>query len=390
MAVSPVPPDPDPAVVWAAVLAEEGVGPARIATWWSAHGSLREALIAARRGRAAGVSPDVAAALKRGTRDAALRRADHDVRRWRAAHDALLALGDPDYPLALAQLAGPPPLLFVRGRLPEAVLAPPGLPRAVAVVGTRRPTAWASAFAHDLARDLARADVAVVSGLALGVDGAAHRGALEGIRDAVRAGTIAVLAGGLDAVHPPHHERLAARIREAGAVVSEAPPGVRPRRGSFPRRNRIVVGLSALLAVVEAPFRSGVAHSVRAAVGADRDVFVVPQRPDTAVGRAAAALIRDGAGPLTGARDLLQALGIAPAAGGDRTALPDDATERAIVLRLREHGPAHEDGLADCAPSPLALLATLGRLEADGQIARDAAGRWRARSDVANVLVDRT
>ena len=385
MAASPVPSDPDPAVVWAAVRTEHGVGPARIAAWWHAHGSLRDALIAARRGRAAGVLPDVAAALKRGTRDAALRRADREVRRWRAEHDALLAFGTPDYPPALAQLAGPPPLLFVRGRLPEAVLAPPGLPRAVAVVGTRRPSAWASAFAHDLARDLALADVAVVSGLALGVDGAAHRGALEGIRDPGRAGTIAVLAGGLDVVHPPHHERLAARIREAGALVSEEPPGVRPQPGSFPRRNRIVVGLAALLAVVEAPFRSGVAHSVRAALGADRDVYVVPQRPDTVVGRAAAALIRDGAGPLTGARDLLGALSIPSAADAGAAALPDDEVQRAIVLRLREHGPAHEDGLAAYAPTPLSLLAALGRLEADGRIARDAVGRWRSRDHVANV-----
>jgi DNA processing protein len=380
-----VAPDPEAAVVWAALLAEAGVGPVRIAAWWRAHGSLREALSAARHGRAAGVPPDVASALRRGTRDAALRRADRHVRRWRASHDALLALGEPGYPPALAQLAGPPPLLFVRGRVPAAVLDPPGLPRAVAVVGTRRPSAWATGFAHDLALELGRADVSVVSGLALGVDAAAHRGALEGTRDPVRSGTIAVLAGGLDVVHPPHHDRLAARIREAGALVSEQPPGVRPQRGSFPRRNRIVVGLSALLAVVEAPFRSGVAHSVRAALGADRDVFVVPQRPDRDVGRAAAALIRDGAGLLTGAGDLLQALGIAPAPAADRTDLPDDPIERTIVLRLRDHGPAHEDGLAACAPSPLALLAALGRLEADGRIARDALGRWRSRDGVANV-----
>jgi DNA processing protein len=385
VAASTVPPDPDPAVVWAAVLAQEGVGPTRIAAWRRAHASLREALEAARSGRAQGVAPDVAAALRRGTRDGALRRAEHAVRRWRAHHDALLALGAPGYPPALAQLVAAPPLLFVHGRLPRAVLEPPGLPRAVAVVGTRRASPWATAFARDLGRDLARADVSVVSGLALGVDGAAHRGALEGTRDPVRSGTIAVLAGGLDAVHPPHHERLAARIRQAGALVSEDPPGVRPRRGSFPRRNRIVVGLSAALAVVEAPFRSGVAHTVRAALDADRDIFVVPHRPDSVVGRAAAALLRDGAGPLTGGHDLLAALGVAPPPDAGAGRLPDDAVGRAIVARLRDDGPAHEDGLIACAPSPLALLAALGRLEAGGWIARDTAGRWRSRDDVANV-----
>lgn len=368
------------------MLAEPGVGPARAAAWLRAHGSLPEALAAARRGRVAGVAPTVGAALARGTRDEALRRAEREVRRWRAAHDALLALDDRGYPPALAQLSDPPPLLFVRGRLPDVVFRSDGLPRAVAVVGTRRPGPWATAFAHDLARDLARADVTVVSGLALGIDGAAHRGALAGTRDPLRAGTVAVLAGGLDVVHPPHHERLAARIAEAGALVSEQPPGRAPHRGSFPVRNRIVVGLAAALAVIEAPFRSGVAHSVRVAAEAGRDLFVVPQRPDAVVGRAAAALLRDGAAPLTGARDLLDALGDPPVAGGaDRSALPADPTQRAIVRRLRRDGTAHEDGLTDCAASPLALLAALGRLEADGRIARDAAGRWRARTDMAIV-----
>ena len=371
-------PDPEAAVLWASVHERPGVGPVRAAAWLAASASLRDAVAAARRGRVEGVDPRAAHELRAAVDDAALRRADQRVRRWRRSGVAVLGLGGPDYPEALTHLPDPPPLLFVRGRLPATLTRRDGLPRAVAVVGTRGAEAWATAFARDLGRDLARAGVVVVSGLALGVDGAAHRGAVQAGADG--APTVAVLAGGLDRVHPPHHAGLADAIASDGALVSEHPPGVTPTRGSFPRRNRIMVALSALLAVIQAPFRSGVQHSVTRAAQLGRDLWVVPDRPESEFGRAAAALLADGAAPLTRASELLEALGIAPDARAPeeaRTALPDDPLERAIVARMRRDGPLREDDLVDLAPTLLTVLATLSRLDARGWIARDEAGRWR-------------
>lgn len=373
-------PDVDAAVVWAAVRARTDLGPVRAAAWLAAHGSLQDAVAGARRGRAGGVGAARRSALREALADPALRAAEAEVRGWRRTGQHVVGLGGEGYPSALTHLHDPPPLLFVRGRLPAALLAAEGVPRAVAVVGTRAASAWATAFARRLARDLARSGVVVVSGLALGVDGAAHRGAL----DAEAAGgtaTVAVLAGGLDRVHPPHHTGLADAIAASGALVSEYPPGASPHRGSFPRRNRIVVGLAAALAVVQAPFRSGVRHSVATAGEIGRDLWVVPDRPESDVGRAAAALLADGASPLTGADDLLAALGARAhepeVADGALGAVPDDPLERAIVTRIDRDGGLHEDAVMDLGGTVVTLLAALSRLEAGGWIERDEAGRWR-------------
>lgn len=387
MPISPL----DPVVAWTAWLAEPGLGPARAASWLRAHGSLEAGLGDLRRGRVTGVPGGLRGSVRNAFSDAALRRAEAAVASWRSVSSSLVALGTPGYPQALAELTDPPPLLFVRGAMPASLLAGPDVPRAVAVVGTRRATPWGRAFARDLGHDLAAADVVVVSGLALGIDAAAHRGALDGQRRHDRHGTVAVLAGGLDAVHPPAHHQLAERIAERGALLSEHPPGVRPTRGAFPRRNRIVAGLVAAVAVVEAPLRSGVRHTVEVASQAGRDVWVVPRTPDGDIGRAAARLLADGAAPLTGAADLIATLpsrsaedaGDAGEASGlpwaDRPGLSEDPVERSILARLNRDGASDVDALSDCGATLLAVFAALGRLEARRAIERDAVGRWRAR-----------
>ncbi|MBX3070101.1 MAG: DNA-processing protein DprA [Thermomicrobiales bacterium] len=207
---------------------------------------------------------------------------------------------DAEYPRLLAQISGAPPVLYVRGKLlPEDDTA-------VAFVGTRRSTAYGRHVVAKLAGDLAAAGVTVVSGLALGIDGAAHQGALE------RGGrTVAVLAGGVDVIYPSEHRSLAERITASGALISDYPPGTKPDAPHFPARNRLISGLSLATVVVEAPRRSGALITVNFAADQGRDVFVVPSNVDSAAGEGSNRLLRDGARAVTCAADILEDLGLA-------------------------------------------------------------------------------
>lgn len=204
--------------------------------------------------------------------------------RVRGVGARLLTLADAEYPRALRFIYDPPPLLYVRGRLlPEDA-------QAIAVVGARSASPYGIAVAQALSRDLATSGITVVSGLAVGIDGAAHRAAL-------RAGgrTIAVLGCGIDIVYPPGHRRLAEEIAEHGAVVSEFPIGEPPRSFNFPRRNRIVSGLSLGVIVVEAGEHSGSLITARLAAEQGKEVMAVPGQVGTYRTRGTHRLLRDGA-----------------------------------------------------------------------------------------------
>jgi len=211
-----------------------------------------------------------------------------------------VAVGEADYPPLLRRIAGPPPLLAVKGD--AAVLALP----AVSIVGARNASLAGIKMARTLARDLGREGYAIVSGLARGIDAAAHTGGLD-------TGTVAVLAGGLDRPYPPENVALCAEIAERGALVSEMPFGWEPRARDFPRRNRLVAGLSLGLVVVEAAVRSGSLISARLAGEAGRLVFAVPGSPLDPRTAGANGLLKQGATLVTEARDVLAAL--APLAG---------------------------------------------------------------------------
>jgi DNA processing protein len=196
---------------------------------------------------------------------------------------ARLILGcEDDFPRLLAVLDSPPPLIWVWGE--PAILRR----RSVAIVGARAASTAGRRFARDLARELGEAGYVVVSGLARGIDAAAHQGALY-------AGTVAVLAGGVDDIYPPEHSDLVAAIREKGCVVSERPPGFTARAADFPRRNRIISGLSLGVVVVEAEMKSGSLITARLAGEQGRDVFAVPGSPLDPRARGANDLIRQGA-----------------------------------------------------------------------------------------------
>ncbi|HHI82689.1 MAG TPA: DNA-protecting protein DprA, partial [Rhizobiales bacterium] len=217
---------------------------------------------------------------------------------------SFIALGEEDYPFLLRQSDGPPPLICVRGRR-ELLNA-----RSAAIVGSRNASAVGRKLTRTLAHDLGRAGYVTVSGLARGIDTAAHEASLE-------AGTIAVMAGGIDIIYPPENAALYQRICETGLVVTEMTPGVRPQARHFPRRNRIISGLSLGTVVVEAALRSGSLITARLAGEQNREVFAVPGSPLDPRAGGANRLLRDGAHLVTCADDITCVLD-----GLDRQAMP--------------------------------------------------------------------
>lgn len=208
----------------------------------------------------------------------------------------ILALSDPRYPSSLAELADAPVVLYVRGDLQ--VLNDPQL----AIVGSRNPTPSAVETTRELARHLSACGLTITSGLAIGIDGAAHEGALLGGR------TIAVMGTGPDRVYPARHRDLARRIAEQGALITEFPPGTGPRGEHFPRRNRIISALSVGTLVAEAAPRSGSLITARYAAEQGREVFAIPGSIHNPMARGCHALIKDGAKLVETADDILEEL----------------------------------------------------------------------------------
>jgi DNA processing protein len=258
----------------------------------------------------------------------------------------IVTLADSTYPSALLQTEDPPLMLYLMG-LPIETLG-----RAVAVVGSRNPTPQGRENAHRFGRAFAQAGVTVVSGLALGVDGAAHEGALEGARDDLLA-TVAVVGTGLDRVYPKQHHALAHRIAQRGVIVSEYPIGTPPLAENFPRRNRIISALGQGTLVVEAALQSGSLITARLAAEQGKDVFAVPGSIHSTQSRGCHALLRQGAKLVETAQDVLEDLRWVPA-------LPRSAAEAA---EREDHEPgAVEDGLlAAMGYEPVSLDALTAR-----------------------------
>lgn len=298
-----------------------------------------------------------------------------EIEREIAAVEALgaryLLLGREPYPALLAELEAAPPALIVRGD--AGLLARPS----VALVGARNVSAAGVRFARELAHDLAQQGVVVVSGLARGIDTAAHQGALDG-------GTIAVIAGGIDVYYPPENRPLQEAIGSRGLLVAEMPPGTEPRARHFPYRNRIIAGLAQGTVIVEAAPRSGSLITARLAAEAGRDVMAVPGSPLDPRAQGCNLLIRDGATLVQGATDVIETLRpfgrdtvrapIRDYAAGR----PVDASdrERRAVTDLLGPTPVAIDELirlSGLAPSVLQLV--LLELELAGRLERYAGGR---------------
>jgi DNA processing protein len=259
----------------------------------------------------------------------------------------------------------------VRGE-PEALAGP-----CVAVVGARAATLYGLDVARRLAGALASAGVVIVSGLARGIDAAAHEAAL-----AAGGRTVALLACGPDLVYPPEHRRLAERIAERGAVASELPPGAPPRKVHFPLRNRLISGLSRAVVVVEARARSGSLVTARHALDQGIEVLAVPGPVTAATSEGTNALLRDGAAPALSPADVLAAAGLAAACaqtpGSPAPGAALAAPASAILAALRQR-PATRDELGRrLALAPGALSVALLELELAGRVAEDRDGRLRA------------
>ena len=266
----------------------------------------------------------------------------------------------PNYPPRLKEIADPPPVLYFKGTLL------PSDERSVAVVGTRGPTSYGREAAAALSADLARNGITIVSGLARGIDGIAHRAAMDnGGR------SIAVLGSGLDIVYPREHAGLFQQIQAQGAVASEYPLGVRPDARNFPRRNRLISGMSLGTLVVEASDSSGARWTVRHALDQDREVFCVPGSIFSPVSRFTNRMIQEGAKLVSSYTDVLEELNFTVVAHQVEMALTperDDEAEAALLHYLDEE-PLHIDDIRRSASLPISAVSSLlSVLELKGKV----------------------
>ena len=295
-----------------------------------------------------GLKPEILAYLR--SPDWAAVRQDMDWLRQPGHH--LLTLDHPLYPRLLGETADPPPLLFVNGD--PLLLSSPQL----AIVGSRNPSASGRRTALDFAHCLAQSGITVTSGLAVGIDGASHQGALDG-----GGRTLAVTGTGPDRLYPSRHMELARRIAGHGALVTEFPPGTPPRRGHFPRRNRIIAGLSLGTLVVEAALHSGSLITARLAADQGREVFAIPGSIHNPLARGCHWLIRQGAKLVETAQDVLEEL--APLLGELRVPAPEELPAE------NRNGPAWDAdyrkllGNLGFDPLPIDLLIRRSGLTAD-------------------------
>jgi len=297
----------------------------------------------------------------------------------------LLTLACPHYPPLLREIPEPPALLFVRGR--SEVLQ---LPQ-IAIVGSRRPTADGLRHARRFALELAASGYRICSGLALGIDAAAHEGALSAGTD-----TIAVLGAGPDRIHPRRHEALAQRIAAQGAVVSEFLPGTRPHPGNFPQRNRIISGLSHGVLVIEAAEQSGSLITARLAAEQGREVFALPGSINNPMARGCHRLIRQGAKLVDRVEDMLEEVpamvawervqqqGLQPAAEACDTAALDQQS-RDLLGHIAYDGILPDALALRCGLSMAQLQARLVLLELQGLIRLEAGGYARTATRAGNL-----
>lgn len=351
---------------WLRLIRSDNVGPRTFRTLVDHCGSARAALDRlpelARRGGAAG-----------GPRICSRADAEREIKASAAMGVHLIAQGEPDYPLRLQMIDDAPPLLAVRGEL--SALAMP----MIAIVGARNASAAGVKFAERIARDLGEAGFGIASGLARGIDAGAHRASLA-------TGTIAVLAGGHDRIYPPEHIGLAESILTAGALVSEMPLGWEPRARDFPRRNRLISGLSVGVVVIEAARRSGSLITARLALEQGREVFAVPGSPLDPRCEGSNGLLKQGATLVTEVSDVTTVLepilgsptalsAREPEAGPVPEPSEPATRERAAIVGLLGPTPVGLDDLVRLSGSSPAVVRTvLLELELAGRLARHGGG----------------
>ncbi len=352
---------------WLRLIRSENVGPRTFRTLINHCGGARAALAAlpdlARRGGAAGPA-----------RICTHEEAEREMQAARRLDVFFVALGEPEYPMRLQTIDDAPPLIAVRGNA-EALALP-----FVAVVGARNASAAGVKFTDRLARELGEAGFGIVSGLARGIDAAAHKASIG-------TGTVAVLAGGHDRIYPPEHADLLQAILAEGAAISEMPLGWEPRARDFPRRNRLISGLALAVVVVEAAKRSGSLITARLALEQGREVFAVPGSPLDPRAEGTNGLLKQGATLLTEAADIIPVLRPIMGEPIERPAEEPEAVspgappaepgadERTRIVSLLGPTPvAIDDLIRFSASSPTAVRIVLLELELAGRIERHGGG----------------
>jgi DNA processing protein len=346
----------------------EGIGPARLSALMARFGSAERILAASAAELAAlpGFGPELVRRLRAAATDAGRERARAALATLRKAGAVSLTPADAAYPDAFRTLPDPPYLLFAAGDLE--LLGTPG----VGVVGTRSPTDYGLRAAGSLSGDLARAGLTIVSGMAKGIDAAAHAAALD-----AGGATVGVLGHGIDQVYPPGNARLFERVRERGLLITELAPGEKPNAGNFPRRNRLIAALSLGVLVVEMGEKSGAQHTVTYALEQGKEVFAVPGPISSARSAGTNQLLKEGARLVTSAADILEELrGVghafaapapAPVSGAADVPPPpppDLAPDEAKVYAVLGAEPRHVDELAaESGLAPSNVLAALLGLE---------------------------
>ena len=335
-----------------------GLGPVGYRTLLSAFGLPGEVLAASRSQIDRIVGPSIADSIKRRDRQAAV---DSAIAWLEKPAHHLLTLADASYPKALLEIPDPPPVIYVRG-------SPVWLSRpALAIVGSRNSTAQGRETAEQFARALSRAGMTIISGLALGIDAAAHQGGLDG-----SGSTIAIIGTGADLVYPKANERLAAEVSARGAMISEFPLGTAPVPGNFPRRNRLISGLSRGVLVVEAAVSSGSLITAKLAAEQGREVLAIPGSIHSPLSRGCHALIKQGAKLVESAQDVLDEMRF------DRRIAPDSSDEGgpnisgsgSELLQHMGYDLCNIDVLTERSRlTPAAVSAMLLQLELEGRVA---------------------
>lgn len=343
------------ALPWLRLTLVPGVSPRLQQDLLRAFGGPQAVLTASQADLAPVAAPAVVRALARGPSQALVER----TLRWLDDRDHhLLALGDPAYPQALLTIPDPPTVIYAKGRIELLNAA-----TCVAIVGSRNASAQGARDANAFATALSHAGLCIVSGMALGIDAAAHRGGLAG-----PGSSIAVLGTGADIVYPPRNLALAEELAARGCLVSEFALGTPPEAGNFPRRNRLISGLARGVLVVEAGKPSGSLVTARLALEQDRDVFAIPGSIHAPLSRGCNDLIKQGAKLVECANDILSELGLPLPAGTPQPEAQDDPPHP--MLAAMGHSPASLDQIAQRTGMAAARVAAqLSRLEVEGRIA---------------------
>ena len=354
---------------WLQLIRTESIGPITFHRLVKKFGTPRKVLEAL---------PDISrkSGRKRAIKIASRQDVEDELSQADRAQMTMIAFCEPSYPASLSPIPDPPPVLYVKGH--SSLFEK----RGIAIIGARNASGVGRKLAKMLAADLGEKSFSIVSGLARGIDGAAHEASLT-------SGTIAVVAGGADVVYPPEHAELTAEIGNRGAIVSERPPGFTPTARDFPRRNRLISGLSQGVIVVEAAARSGTLITARFALEQGREVFAVPGSPLDPRCQGANNLIRDGATLVQTAQDVIDALSMQTrglkASGPkdlfdwaqDEVDQPSDEHLRQQILETLSYTPQHRDEILRAIDAPPGLIIDgLISLVLSGEAEEQSGGRF--------------